>query len=318
MPNKSRKSPREPVQDDRDFPGHAGGTLSASAKTNVVMTVSDATRGGKETWVDWFPHSTDTMTRVALIEAVNRQYRGGLDAEQLQSWEDRGILPQRIQGGYPIDAVPIIQALRTYEDAGMPPSVIRRLLRDLATWIDQTAALDIHDRLVDIRTDEQSRHETWVDWMPPEAPASQLLSHDELLEELRARDITVSAATLEHWRRNGVLPRPVRRAHRGSVRPVYPYWFVPAIQHLRELQAEGRTLEQITPVMRAWASTSVMWTDPLAQPTAVLQGALQEYANALQGWDRSDEIGSVQLNFFDDNGNEIPGFKVGIGLRSNS
>ncbi|MDQ3540812.1 MAG: hypothetical protein M3440_09005, partial [Chloroflexota bacterium] len=69
---------------------------------------------------------------------------------------------------------------------------------------------------------------SWRDWMPEGAPDPPLLSHDELIQELRNRGVEVTAATLEHWRRNGVVPRPVRRHHNGKTRPTYPSWIVPA------------------------------------------------------------------------------------------
>jgi DNA-binding transcriptional MerR regulator len=123
---------------------------------------------------------------------------------------------------------------------------------------------------------------SWRDWMPEDAPDPPLLSHDELIQELRNRGVEVTAATLEHWRRNGVVPRPVRRHHNGKTRPTYPSWIVPAVAHLRQLQESGRTLEEIAPVMRAWAHSSVAWDDPLAGVLAEARAALINLAAATQ------------------------------------
>jgi DNA-binding transcriptional MerR regulator len=127
-----------------------------------------------------------------------------------------------------------------------------------------------------------------------------MLSHDELLEELRAQGIEVTAVTLEHWRRNGVIPRPIRRYHNGQTRPVYPAWLVPAIIHLRQLQDSGRTLAQIAPVMRAHAINSVQVRDPLADTLAELDAALRKLAEATQ-----PDAASVTVTFHDEAGERL-------------
>jgi len=133
-----------------------------------------------------------------------------------------------------------------------------------------------------IETPPTTKRESWRDWMPPGAPAPQLLSHDELIDELKDWGVDVTTATLEHWRRNGVIPRPIRMHHNGRTRPVYPSWIVPAIVHLRLLQDAGRTLEQIAPVMRAHAINSVQFRDPLTDTLAELDAALRKLADATQ------------------------------------
>ncbi len=120
--------------------------------------------------------------------------------------------------------------------------------------------------------------ETWVDWMPPGSPMPELLSHDELLKALHDRGVDVSPVALEHWRKSGVLPRPVRRWHDGATRPVYPIWLVGAITHLRQLQEAGKSLEEITPIMRSWAASTVSWRDPLAEPIAAVRAAVLDLA----------------------------------------
>ncbi len=145
-----------------------------------------------------------------------------------------------------------------------------------------------------------SHSKTWRDWMPPGAPAPQLLSHDELIDELKDWGVDVTAATLEHWRRNGVIPRPIRMHHNGRTRPVYPAWIVPAIVHLRQLQDAGRTLEQIAPVMRAHAINSMQFHDPLTDTLAELDAALRKLADATQ-----PDAAIATVTFHDETGSRL-------------
>ncbi len=126
----------------------------------------------------------------------------------------------------------------------------------------------------------QPNQETWVDWMPEGAPEPELRSHDELIHELHERGIDITPTTLEYWRRKGILPRPVRRRHAGATRPVYPEWFVPAIEHLKKLQAAGKSLNDICPLMQSWARIPVQWNDPRAELIATTRAALTALASA--------------------------------------
>lgn len=142
--------------------------------------------------------------------------------------------------------------------------------------------------------------ESWVDWQPEGLPEPPLLSHGELLEHLEGRGVEVSPSTLEHYRRTGVIPRPVRRMHEGAVRPVYPSWLVDAIVHLRELQSKGMSLEDIAPIMRAWPLSVVQWQDPLAGPLTAARAALLDVARVL-----GHDVASINFAFLDDNDQEI-------------
>jgi len=123
--------------------------------------------------------------------------------------------------------------------------------------------------------------ETWRDWMPKGAPDPDLLSHDQLLEELRDRGTELSSASFQHYRQRGALPRPIRRRYEGVTQAVYPSWFIPAIEHLKALQATGHSLDEIAPVMRAWALSSVLWSDPYARELQALRGPLRNLARAV-------------------------------------
>ncbi len=150
--------------------------------------------------------------------------------------------------------------------------------------------------------------QTWVDLMPPGAPMPELLSHDELLAALRDRGVGISPYTLEHYRRNGVLPRPIRHQHAGAVRPVYPLWFLDAITYVKKQQGAGMSLSEIKPRvtewMRTWAVSHILWDDPV--PTAALDVVLREYAKAAQPWiiDRGT-INSIRVALLDADGKEL-------------
>jgi DNA-binding transcriptional MerR regulator len=160
---------------------------------------------------------------------------------------------------------------------------------------------------------------TWLDWHPEGAPLPPLLSHEELLEELHEQGIDISPYTLEHWRRTGILPRPVRRAHEGAVRPVYPAWFVPAITHIKQQQRDGKGLDEIRdaigPLLTMWALNALLWRDPdLDAATAALDMALREYARASQGWLRDKGvIKSIRVTLIDGDGNELDHHDAGYG-----
>lgn len=141
---------------------------------------------------------------------------------------------------------------------------------------------------------------TWVEWMPDDAPEPQLLSHEELLKAVGERGIDITQYTLDHYRRIGVLPRPVRRRYRGVTQAVYPAWYIGAIAHLKQLQAEGKSLEEIKPWMRPWATSTVGWGKSLAEPLAKARAALQALAAAID----DPEITSVRVTFYDNYGVE--------------
>jgi len=151
-------------------------------------------------------------------------------------------------------------------------------------------------------TKPKSATATWRDWMPAGAPEPQLLSLPELLEALHDQHgIEITSYTLEHYRRQGVLPRPIRRRHGGVTQAVYPFWFVGAIAHLKDMQGKGKSLDEIKPWMRSWALSTVPWTDPLAKPTADARAALTALVRA--HGHRSG--GALRVSFTDDDGHEV-------------
>lgn len=142
------------------------------------------------------------------------------------------------------------------------------------------------------------KHETWRDWMPEGVPEPDVLSRDELMEALAERGVNISTHTFDHYRRVGVLPRPVRQHYGGVTQAVYPAWFVPAVLSIRRQLAAGRSLEQIKPTMRAWALKDVRWRDPLEVPIAEARSALAELLRAYGIRDG----GVIRLSYTDDSG----------------
>ena len=148
-----------------------------------------------------------------------------------------------------------------------------------------------------IETPMGIKPETWFDWMPLGAPDPPLLSLPELLEALRdQRGIEITPYTVEYYRRQGVLPRPIRRRHGGVTQAVYPIWFVDAIAHLKTMQNAGKSLDEIKPWMKVWALSPVPWSDPLAKPTADARLALTALVRA----HGHNSGGVLRVSFTDD------------------
>jgi DNA-binding transcriptional MerR regulator len=126
--------------------------------------------------------------------------------------------------------------------------------------------------------------QTWIDLLPEGAPppnTDDLLTRAELVAELAERGVDVDPGTLVFWERRRILPRPVRRHRGGAPNALYPRYAIHAVKHIRDLQGRGRTLDQIAPVMRAWALSPVLWQDPLGGHLARARTALLELAAAV-------------------------------------
>lgn len=260
------------------------------------------TKPKRETWADWMSNALPTMELDEFLGHVNaRLNTGRVLAEDLEAWQDDGILPYPVEipgdpgnrALYPPDAWLVIRDLMHEErdrgihdrDDASQRDYLRQVAKGTATVINNSM-------------ERTANSQSWRDFMPSDSPMPEVLSRDELLEALRDRGIEISPYTLEHYRRNGVLPRPVRQRHGGVTQPVYPVWFIPAIEHLKQLQAEGKSLEEIKPWMRSWALSTVQWGDPLAKPTAAARASLTELLQA----HNLNAGGVLRVAFVDDNG----------------
>jgi len=141
-----------------------------------------------------------------------------------------------------------------------------------------------HDRSAGAApTNAETKRQTWLDLLPdgaPRPPLDSMLTREELLEELHRRGVEVTSVTLVFWEKSGVLPRAVRRYRGGRAHTLYPRFAVDAIAQVRDRQAAGRTLEEIAPLVRAWAASAVTWRDPLAQPLASARAGVAPLARA--------------------------------------
>ena len=176
-----------------------------------------------------------------------------------------------------------------------------------------TIARPRETRMPDDQT-PRTKAPTWLDLMPADAPMPELLAHDELLAAVHDRGVELTSSGLEYYRHRTLLPRPIRRRHQGKTQAVYPSWYVDAIVHLKRLQAQDQSLDEIRPAMWDWlrlkARGWVRWSvkDPLREPTANLQTAMETYARAVQPWLDGRTIDTIRVVLVDDAENEIPDF----------
>jgi DNA-binding transcriptional MerR regulator len=252
----------------------------------------------RETWADWLPYATWGIQRDQLVEEIVDQYGVALDAQQIQSWEREGIIPPPIDGDtYPPEAEMLFRAALHYGIENHPAQIIRDYLRGLAAVLSQDMKREIHERLAELQ-----RRQTWLDGLPDylrEMPVDAMYTRAEVLGSLQDRSVDVNEITLVYWEKAGILPRPIRRHRDNAVRALYPPWAVDAIQHVRELQAKGRTLDQIKPLMSSWKLAAVTWDDPLSAPLTDARTAHLAVAEAA-----GVEAARITYTFTDDNGIE--------------
>jgi len=100
-----------------------------------------------------------------------------------------------------------------------------------------------------------TNQETWRDWLGPDEPdPDELLTRDEIVQRangwlLRGRKI-ITARDLRLWEQLGILPRGIRRGHKGASRNLYPGWMVALARDIREMQHQGLSLDAIRPRIR--------------------------------------------------------------------
>jgi len=139
---------------------------------------------------------------------------------------------------------------------------------------------------------------TWFDGVP-DMPIDAMYTRAEVLGLLQDRGIDINEITLVYWEKSGVLPRPIRRHRDNAVRAFYPPWAVDAIEYVRDLQAKGRSLDAIKPLMSSWKLAAVQWNDPLSAPLTDVRTALMAVAEAV-----GVDAARITYTFTDDNGVE--------------
>jgi DNA-binding transcriptional MerR regulator len=103
----------------------------------------------------------------------------------------------------------------------------------------------------DTETKPKPSQESWRDWLGPDAPdpsPDELLTRDEVAQQanawLRNRK-PITPRDLLLWEQLGILPRGIRRRHKGASRNIYPRWVSALARDIRELQHQGLSLETI-------------------------------------------------------------------------
>ena len=145
--------------------------------------------------------------------------------------------------------------------------------------------------------EEKASRETWRDWLPKEVADPPLVTRAALVRDLDERRADVAERTLRTWENLGIVPRPVRRMHAGTVQALYPDWFVHLVIFIRGLRAQNHPLQQIRPNGRALFHDfarlygapypiDVAWSTPIEAPQPVeeakppLSSALKEATQA--------------------------------------
>lgn len=101
-----------------------------------------------------------------------------------------------------------------------------------------------------------TNQETWRDWLGPDEPEPDVLySRDEIVAMANAMRMhkPVKPGDLRLWEQLGILPRGIRRGHKGAARNVYPDWTANLARQVRSLQHQGYSLEEIKPRVRTHA-----------------------------------------------------------------
>lgn len=162
---------------------------------------------------------------------------------------------------------------------------------------------------------------TWRTWWPeslPEPKAHELLTRDDLVQELHHRGAELPANTLRQWERRGVLPRPEVRSFRGTVQSTYPPQWPDLVEGAWNERQRG-TREDIVRLMVAHklASSAAFGLDippPLQHEQEAVEAAIRAFADVFraQGWKGSDRITGGRFVLFDDAGNEWHEHEFGI------
>ncbi len=159
--------------------------------------------------------------------------------------------------------------------------------------------------------------ETWADVLLIGTPEPQLITREELLQEIHDATVDVSERILLSWESKGVLPRPVRRWRDGAPRAFYPVWWIDIIREVRELRDSGVPLEQIRPRVRFLLfDRSRIHSTYAGARSAALTAALH-YAHVHEQFS-GRPVSRVELRFIDEDGNASTAFDVPVEAVSTS
>lgn len=112
---------------------------------------------------------------------------------------------------------------------------------------------------------QEPLHETarasWRDWTPdgyPEPADDELITREQLVEELNRANVKMTARNLRHWEALGILPGPIRRRHDGATRALYAPWVVRLGMIAAAAKTFGSSPEKLGREMRGVAATVIV------------------------------------------------------------
>lgn len=86
--------------------------------------------------------------------------------------------------------------------------------------------------------------------MVPGQRAHHLITREELSEEIASYGKKMTPNDLRYWESQGVIPRSIKKRHKGATRAVYPDWMTNVVLFGRILQERGESLEEIAETLK--------------------------------------------------------------------
>lgn len=166
--------------------------------------------------------------------------------------------------------------------------------------------------------DEKStrRKETWRDWIPegyPEPADDELITREEMLDQLGSMGLDLPLGTLRHWEGIGILPAPIRRRHSGATRALYPPWMPHLVHSLATSKRWGTPAETLAAKSREIAR-EVITHHELQQlaSTEQVQAALALLADRCEAL-AGDRPLAVDMTLIGSEHGSVARFTVGLG-----
>lgn len=164
-------------------------------------------------------------------------------------------------------------------------------------------------------TTSKPKRETWLDWLPSDAPDPlELITRQELARRVSDRGFDVTNEKIGYWEKQGVLPLPVRRWHEGATRALYPSWMEDVVIRAIGLRERGESTSGIRQSTRDLTVT--LGSKKQLDVTEVFKAedvnrAAREYA-AFHNKTNAEKITSIHVEFRGENGGSIIGWTFSI------
>ena len=126
--------------------------------------------------------------------------------------------------------------------------------------MEAASSLQSLQRAVMVAMGEGSK-ESWRDWTPdgyPEPDDDELITREQLIDELNRANVKMTARNLRHWEALGILPGPIRRHHEGATRALYAPWVVRLATIAAAAKTFGSSPEKLGREMRETARTVIV------------------------------------------------------------